>query len=478
MEHAKQFYIDGQWVAPQDQTNAATLDVIDPSTAAAFAQISLGSAADVDRAVAAAKRAFAGYSETTIAQRIDLLQVILDVYRKRYDDMVHAISREMGAPLHYANDAQAWTGVAHLETMIRTLDTFEFEYVKSGVLIRKEAVGVCGLITPWNWPALQIATKVVPALAAGCTMVLKPSELAPLSGIIFAEILDEAGVPAGVFNLVNGEGATVGEAMSRHPDIDMMSFTGSTRAGVQVAKAAADTVKRVHQELGGKSANLILEDADLKQAVLRGTRACFDNSGQSCDAPTRMFVPRARLTEALAYAKEAAEALVVGPADAEGVDLGPVISAQQFDKIQRLIGVGIEEGATLVAGGLGRPEGLKDGYFVRPTVFGNVAPTMTIAREEIFGPVLSILSYDSEEEAIAMANDSLYGLAGYVQSASIEHAHAVAKRLRTGTIYLNYADYNPEAPFGGFKQSGNGREYGEFGLEDFLEIKGVVGYAG
>jgi aldehyde dehydrogenase (NAD+) len=326
-------------------------------------------------------------------------------------------------------------------------------------------------------PALQIATKVVPALAAGCTMVLKPSELAPLSGILFAEILDEAGVPAGVFNLVNGEGATVGEAMSRHPDIDMMSFTGSTRAGVQVAKAAADTVKRVHQELGGKSANLILEDADLKHAVMRGARACFDNSGQSCDAPTRMFVPRAHLDEALAYAKEAAEALVVGPADAKGIDLGPVISEQQFDKIQRLIGVGIEEGATLVAGGLGRPEGLKDGYFVRPTVFGHVTPNMTIAREEIFGPVLSILGYDSEDQAVAMANDSLYGLAGYVQSASIEHAYAVAKRLRTGTIYLNYADYNPDAPFGGFKQSGNGREYGEFGLEDFLEIKGVVGYA-
>ncbi|HEX7914092.1 MAG TPA: aldehyde dehydrogenase family protein [Paraburkholderia sp.] len=476
MEHAKQFYIDGQWVDPVGQ-NAATLDVIDPSTAGAFAQISLGSAADVDRAVAAAKRAFPAYSETTIEQRIDLLQAILDVYRKRYDDMAHAISREMGAPLQYANDAQAWTGVAHLEAMIRTLDTFEFECTKNSILIRKEAVGVCGLITPWNWPALQITTKVAPALAAGCTMVLKPSELAPLSGIIFAEILHEAGVPAGVFNLVNGEGHTVGEAMSSHPDIDMMSFTGSTRAGVLVAKAAADTVKRVHQELGGKSANLILEDADLKTAVMRGARACFDNSGQSCDAPTRMFVPRAREAEALAYAKEAADALRVGPADAKESDLGPVISEQQFDKIQRLIGVGVEEGATLVAGGLGRPEGLKDGYFVRPTVFGKVTPQMTIAREEIFGPVLSILAYDSEDEAIVMANDSLYGLAGYVQSGSIEHAHAVAKRLRTGTIYLNYADYNPDAPFGGFKQSGNGREYGEFGLEDFLEIKGVVGYS-
>ncbi|MFM0598423.1 aldehyde dehydrogenase family protein [Paraburkholderia dilworthii] len=478
MQHTRQFYIDGQWVDPLDQGEANTLDVIDPSTATAFEQIALGSAADVDRAVAAAKRAFPAYSETTIAQRIDLLQAILDVYRKRYDDMVHAISREMGAPLQYANDAQAWTGVAHLETMIRTLDTFDFESMKNGILIRKEAVGVCGLITPWNWPALQITTKVAPALAAGCTMVLKPSELAPLSGLIFAEILDEAGVPAGVFNLVNGEGRTVGEAMSRHPDIDMMSFTGSTRAGVQVAKAAADTVKRVHQELGGKSANLILEDADLKQAVMRGARACFDNSGQSCDAPTRMFVPRAREAEALAYAKDAAEALKVGPASAAGTDLGPVISEVQFDKIQRLIGVGMEEGATLVVGGVGRPDGLKDGYFVRPTVFGKVTPDMTIAREEIFGPVLSILAYDSEDEAIAMANDSLYGLAGYIQSGSIEHARAVARRLRTGTIYLNYADYNPDAPFGGFKQSGNGREYGEFGLEDFLEIKGVVGYEG
>ncbi|MFM0646642.1 aldehyde dehydrogenase family protein [Paraburkholderia bryophila] len=478
MQHTRQFYIDGQWVDPLDQGEANTLDVIDPSTATAFEKIALGSAADVDRAVAAAKRAFPAYSETTIAQRIDLLQAILDVYRKRYDDMVHAISREMGAPLQYANDAQAWTGVAHLETMIRTLDTFDFESMKNGILIRKEAVGVCGLITPWNWPALQITTKVAPALAAGCTMVLKPSELAPLSGLIFAAILDEAGVPAGVFNLVNGEGRTVGEAMSCHPDIDMMSFTGSTRAGVQVAKAAAESVKRVHQELGGKSANLILEDADLKQAVMRGARACFDNSGQSCDAPTRMFVPRAREAEALTYAKEAAEALKVGPANAEGTDLGPVISEAQFDKIQRLIGVGMEEGATLVAGGAGRPDGLKDGYFVRPTVFGKVTPDMTIAREEIFGPVLSILAYDSEDEAIAMANDSLYGLAGYIQSGSIEHARAVARRLRTGTIYLNYADYNPDAPFGGFKQSGNGREYGEFGLEDFLEIKGVVGYEG
>ncbi|HZZ09713.1 MAG TPA: aldehyde dehydrogenase family protein [Paraburkholderia sp.] len=474
MQHARQFYIDGQWVDPLE---AATLDVIDPSTAQAFAQISLGSAADVDRAVAAAKRAFAPYSETTIAQRTDLLQSILDVYRKRYDDMAHAISREMGAPLQYANDAQAWTGVAHLETMIRTLDTFEFEAVKNGILIRKEAVGVCGLITPWNWPALQITTKVAPALAAGCTMVLKPSELAPLSAILFAEILDEAGVPAGVFNLVNGDGATVGEAMSRHPDIDMMSFTGSTRAGVQVAKASADTVKRVHQELGGKSANLILEDADLKEAVSRGTRACFDNSGQSCDAPTRMFVPRARMDEALGYAKDVAQALKVGAADAKESDLGPVISEQQFDKIQRMIRAGMEEGATLVAGGPGRPEGLGAGYFVRPTVFGHVRPEMTVAREEIFGPVLSILGYDTEDEAIAMANDSVYGLAGYIQSGSIEHARAVAKRLRTGTIYLNYADYNPEAPFGGFRQSGNGREYGEFGLEDFLEIKGVVGYA-
>jgi aldehyde dehydrogenase (NAD+) len=473
MQHHQQFYINGQWVDPLEPK---TLDVIDPSTAKPFTQISLGSAADVDRAVAAAKAAFPAYAETTVQQRIDLLQSILEIDRKRYDDMVATISREMGSPRQFAHDAHAWTGVAHLETMIRTLQHFEFEYAKGSILIRKEAVGVCGLITPWNWPALQITTKVAPALAAGCTMVLKPSELAPTSAILFAEILDEAGVPAGVFNLVNGEGQVVGEAMSRHKDIDMMSFTGSTRAGVQVAKSSADTVKRVHQELGGKSANLILEDADLRDAVTRGTRACFDNSGQSCDAPTRMFVPRARLDEALGYAKEVADALVVGPADAASVDLGPVISQQQFDKIQSMIEAGVREGATLVAGGPGRPQGLADGYFVRPTVFGHVTPDMTIAREEIFGPVLSILGYENEDEAVALANDSIYGLAGYVQSASLERARAVARRLRTGTIYLNYAEYTPEAPFGGYRQSGNGREYGEFGLEDFLEIKGVVGY--
>ena len=473
MQHATQFYIDGQWVDPLEP---AAIDVIDPSTGTAFAKFAMGTAADVERAVAAAKAAFPAYADTAVKQRIALLQAILEVYRKRYGDVVDAISREMGAPKRFAHDAQAWTGVAHLETMIRTLETFPFEYAKGNILIRKEPVGVCGLITPWNWPALQIISKVAPALAAGCTMVLKPSELAPVSAMILAEIFDEAGVPAGVFNLVHGEGRTVGEAMSRHPDIDMMSFTGSTRAGVRVAKAAADTVKRVHQELGGKSANLILADADLRTAVMRGAQACFDNSGQSCDAPTRMFVPRAREAEALACAKEVAESLVVGPADAGTTDLGPVISQQQFDKIQQMIERGIQEGAVLVAGGVGRPEGLTQGYFVRPTVFGQVKPDMTIAREEIFGPVLSILAYDTEDEAIAMANDSIYGLAGYVQSASLAHAGAVAKRLRTGTIYLNYADYSPEAPFGGYRQSGNGREYGEFGLEDFLEIKGVVGY--
>jgi len=473
MQHATQFYIDGQWVNPIEPK---TLDVIDPSTAKPFAQISLGSAKDIDRAVAAAKKAFTSFSETTVAQRIELLQAILETYNKRYDDMVDAICREMGAPKQFARDAQAWTSSAHLETMIRTLQDYPFEHMKGNILIRKEAVGVCGLITPWNWPALQITTKVAPALAAGCTMVLKPSELAPMSALLYAEILHEAGVPAGVFNLVNGEGHTVGEAMSRHKDIDMMSFTGSTRAGVQVAKSAADTVKRVHQELGGKSANLILEDADLRDAVTRGARACFDNSGQSCDAPTRMFVPAARMDEALGYAKAVADALVVGPADASTSDVGPVISQMQFDKIQSMIDAGIREGATLAAGGPGRPEGLKEGYFVRPTVFGHVKHDMTIAREEIFGPVLSIIGYDTEDQAVAMANDSIYGLAGYVQSASLERARAVAKKLRTGTIYLNYAEYSPEAPFGGYRQSGNGREYAEFGLHDFLETKGVVGY--
>ena len=382
----------------------------------------------------------------------------------------------MGAPAWLSSRAQAATGLAHLNQMIAILKDFSFESMRGTTLIAREPVGVCGFITPWNWPMNQIACKVVPALAAGCTMVLKPSEIAPLNAVIYAEILDAAGVPKGVFNLVNGDGATVGQAIASHPDVDMVSFTGSTRAGIAVAKAAADTVKRVHQELGGKSANIILPDADLQKAVAGGVQSCFNNSGQSCNAPTRMFVQARQHDRAVEIAKAAAEATKVGDPNTKGTTIGPVVSEAQFRKIQRLIEAGIAEGATLVAGGPGRPEGFNRGYYVRPTVFANVKPAMTISREEIFGPVLSILPYETEEQVIGLANDTVYGLSGYVQSGDIEHARKVAAQLRTGNVHLNGAGPDFGAPFGGFKQSGNGREWGEFGLEEFLEVKAVMGY--
>jgi aldehyde dehydrogenase (NAD+) len=383
----------------------------------------------------------------------------------------------MGAPLSLSKNAQAAIGVGHLMTAIKVLKDFEFLKVQGTSAIAYEPVGVVGMITPWNWPINQIACKVAPALAAGCTMVLKPSEIAPLNAILFAEILDEAGVPPGVFNLVNGDGPTVGEAMSAHPGIDMMSFTGSTRAGIAVAKAAADSVKRVAQELGGKSANIVLEDADLSKVIPEGVMNMFSNSGQSCNAPSRMFVPRGLQDEVVAIAKAVAEKVKVGDPFGEGTKLGPVVSETQFNKIQRLIQAGIDEGATLVTGGVGRPEGLNRGYYVRPTIFADVTNDMTIAREEIFGPVLAILPYDSEEQAIEQANDTPYGLSGYVQSGSIEHARAVAAQLRTGMVHLNGAGVDLNAPFGGYKQSGTGREWGKFGFEDFLEVKAVMGYA-
>jgi len=472
MQDRLQFYIDGAWVDPVEPK---TLDVIDPAREEPFARISLGSAKDVDKAVAAARRAFEGYSRSTKDERIALLQNILDVYQKRYGEMVETISREMGAPLKLSRNAQAATAIAHLSTALSVLKDFEFTHVKGTTAIVYEPVGVCGLITPWNWPINQVACKVVPALAAGCTMVLKPSEIAPMSALLFADILHEAGVPAGVFNLVNGDGPSVGEAMSAHPGIDMMSFTGSTRAGIAVARAAAGTVKRVAQELGGKSANIVLDDADLDKAVAGGVMGCLTNSGQSCNAPTRMFVPRTLHDRAAAIAKAAAEKARVGDPFAEGTSMGPVVSQVQFDKIQSLIKKGIDEGATLVTGGLGRPEGLNRGYYVRPTVFANVTNDMTVAREEIFGPVLSILPYDTEEDAVRQANDTVYGLSGYVQSASVERARAVARKLRTGNVHLNGAGPDFAAPFGGYKQSGNGREWGEFGLHDFLEVKAVMG---
>jgi aldehyde dehydrogenase (NAD+) len=467
------FYINGEWVAPLEPK---PFDVINPATEEPVAQISLGSARDVDRAVAAAKAAFPAFSRTSKAERIALLQKIVEAYKARYDELAQTITKEMGAPAWLASRAQAATGLAHLNQMIAILKDFSFESLRGTTLIAKEPVGVCGFITPWNWPMNQIACKVVPALAAGCTMVLKPSEIAPLNAVIYAEILHAAGVPKGVFNLVNGDGATVGQAIASHPDIDMVSFTGSTRAGIAVAKAAADTVKRVHQELGGKSANIILPDADLQKAVAAGVQSCFNNSGQSCNAPTRMFVQALQHERAVEIAKAAAEATKVGDPNTKGTTIGPVVSEAQFRKIQRLIEAGIAEGATLVAGGPGRPEGFNRGYYVRPTVFANVKPEMTIAREEIFGPVLSILPYDSEEQVIRMANDTVYGLSGYVQSGDLEHARKVAAQLRTGNVHLNGAGPDFGAPFGGYKQSGNGREWGEFGLDEFLEVKAVMGY--
>ncbi len=467
------FYIDGEWVAP---LQPRPFDVINPATEEPVAQISLGSAGDVDRAVAAAKAAFPAFSRTSKAERITLLQKIVDAYKARYDELAQTITKEMGAPAWLSSRAQAATGLAHLNQMIAILKDFSFESVRGTTLIAKEPVGVCGFITPWNWPMNQIACKVVPALAAGCTMVLKPSEIAPLNAVIYAEILDAAGVPKGVFNLVNGDGAGVGQAIAAHPEVDMVSFTGSTRAGIAVAKAAADTVKRVHQELGGKSANIILPDADLQKAVAGGVQSCFTNSGQSCNAPTRMFVQARQHDRAVEIAKAAAEATKVGDPSTKGTTIGPVVSEAQFRKIQRLIEAGIAEGATLAAGGPGRPEGFNRGYYVRPTVFANVKPAMTISREEIFGPVLSILPYDSEEQVIRMANDTVYGLSGYVQSGDLEHARKVASQLRTGNVHLNGAGPDFGAPFGGYKQSGNGREWGEFGLDEFLETKAVMGY--
>lgn len=474
MKDTTKFYINGQWVDP---TTPKTCDVINPATEEAFATISMGSAADVNKAVAAAKAAFPAFSRTTREERMALLQKIMGVYQSRYDEIAETISKEMGAPIWLSKAAQAATGLGHFAKTLEILKDYTFEEDRGQTRIVREPVGVCGFITPWNWPINQIVCKVAPALAAGCTMVLKPSEVAPLNAHLLAEILDEAGVPAGVFNLVDGDGIEVGATLSAHPDVDMMSFTGSTRAGIEVAKAAAPTVKRVAQELGGKSANIILEDADLQSAVAGGVMGVMNNSGQSCNAPTRMLVPAAKHDEALKIAAAAAEKVTVGDPFAEGVKIGPVVSEVQFNKIQDLIQKGIDEGATLVAGGTGRPEGFNKGYFVRPTIFGNVSNDMTIAREEIFGPVLTILPYKDEAEAISIANDTVYGLSGYVSSGSIEHARDVASQLRTGNVHLNGAGPDFGAPFGGYKQSGNGREWGEFGFEEFLEVKAVLGFS-
>ncbi len=466
------FYIDGTWVDPVGGTR---MGVENPATEEIVCEVALGSLADADRAVMAARAAFADFTVWPVVDRIALLRRVLAEYNARYEDFAQAMSTEMGAPLEWARGAQAWAGQVHIESTIKSAEDMVWEYSRGNSRILYEGIGVCALITPWNWPMNQIACKVAPALIAGCTMVLKPSEIAPLSGVLFAEVCHAAGVPAGVFNLVNGTGADVGARLSSHPEVDMVSFTGSTRAGTAVAAAAAPTVKRVAQELGGKSANIILPGADLAAAVRGGVDGCFANTGQSCDAPTRMFVPRESHDAALAVAKETAEAMVSGDPRDPLTTHGPVISKLQFDKIQRLIQAGIDEGATLVTGGTGRPQGLNRGWFVRPTVFGGVTSEMTVSREEIFGPVLAILPYDSVDHAVEMANDTVYGLAAFVQG-PLPEARAVARRLRAGQVNLNYPDWDTFAPFGGYKQSGNGREYADWGIHDFCEVKAIVGY--
>jgi aldehyde dehydrogenase (NAD+) len=473
MDNSQKFYINGQWVEP---STGNRLTVINPATEEAAGTIALGAQADVDAAVAAAKAAFPAFSQTTREERLALLGRITEAYKARMGDIAAAVSSEMGAPTALANRAQAPSGIGHLMATAKALEDFEFAEDVGTSRIEYEAIGVCAFITPWNWPLNQIAAKVAPAIAAGCTMVLKPSEVAPLNAIVFAEVMHAAGVPAGVFNLVNGDGPTVGAALSSHPDVDMVSFTGSTRAGVEVARNAAPTVKRVHQELGGKSANVILDDVDLATVVARDVGRMCVNSGQSCNAGTRMLVPKARMQEAADAAAAAADKIVAGDPTADGTTIGPVVSEAQFDKIQRLIQAGIDEGATLVAGGTGRPDGINKGYFVKPTVFANVTNDMTIAREEIFGPVLSIIGYEDEDDAVRIANDTVYGLASYVSSNDVDRARSVARRMRSGNVHLNGAGTDSNALFGGYKQSGNGREFGKHGIMEFLESKAILGY--
>ncbi|QEI06585.1 aldehyde dehydrogenase family protein [Pigmentiphaga aceris] len=466
------FYIDGAWVAPD---KLVTEDVIDPRNEQVVGRIAMGNDSDVNRAVAAAKAAFAGYAEMSVQDRLDLLQAIISAYQRRSDELVDAVQHEMGAPASWAKNAHVPAGLRHLTEALKVLQDYPFDRMLGTALIAREPIGVCGLITPWNWPLNQLTCKVGPALAVGCTMVLKPSERSPLSAMIFADILHEAGVPKGVFNLVNGDGPTVGAALASHPDIDMVSFTGSTRAGVAVAKAAADTVKRVSQELGGKSANILLHDADLENAVRQGVLGCMRNTGQSCNAPTRMLVPRVLQEQAIEIAVSVAQELGYDDSNPATV-IGPVANAAQFARVQHLIEQAIAEGSRVVIGGPGRPAGIDAGYFVQPTIFADVDPSMTIAREEVFGPVLAIIPYDTEDQAVAIANDSVYGLSGYVSSANVDRARSVARRLRTGMVHINGSKSSASAPFGGYKQSGNGREWGVFGFDEYLETKAIFGY--
>jgi aldehyde dehydrogenase (NAD+) len=476
MQELRKFYIDGQWV---DANSDATLEVINPSTEEAYAAISIGNEADTNAAVAAARAAFDSWSQTTKEERLALLEKLLEVYTRRRDEMGETISQEMGAPLLWAKGAQAGTGLNHITNFIKALKDFDFDRPLNDSApndrIMYEPVGVCGLITPWNWPMNQVTLKVIAALATGCTMVLKPSEMAPMSSLLFAEMIDEAGFPKGVFNLVNGDGDGVGSQLTNHPDVDLISFTGSTRAGKLITKAAADTVKRVYLELGGKGANIIFADAR-EDAIAWSVKRCFSNTGQSCNAPTRLLVERSIYDKAVAAAVEAANETLVDIASKEGPHIGPLVSQSQFDKVQALIAAGIEDGATLTAGGLGRPEGIDKGYFVRPTVFTDVNNEMTIAREEIFGPVLSIIPFDDEADAIRIANDTVYGLTNFVQTEDGQKANRVARRLRSGMVEMNGMARSGGAPFGGYKQSGNGREGGSWGLEDFLEVKSISGW--
>ncbi|WP_441232062.1 aldehyde dehydrogenase family protein [Tardiphaga sp. 215_C5_N2_1] len=473
MENSRKFFIDGTWVNP---FSSDFCSVNNPATEETVAQVALGSAADVDRAVEAARRALPVYAGRSSAERSEMLQSILIAAEARSEELALLISAEMGSPITQSRQMQVVVALSHFKEMVAVLRTYEFERFMDDTLLRREAIGVCGLITPWNWPLHQVTAKLAPALAAGCTVVVKPSEIAPLSTILFMDILKDAGVPPGVVNLVNGSGATVGEAIASHPGIAMVSFTGSTRAGILVAKAAANSVKRVVQELGGKSANVILPDADLERVVPAGVARCFANTGQSCQAPTRMLVHHSQQERVFDIAREAAAQCRVGDPLDPATTMGPLVSSAQFDRVQRFIERGIRDGATLVCGGPGRVQGLTRGYFVRPTVFGNVDRKMEIAQQEIFGPVLSIITYRTEDEAVEIANATSYGLAGYVHSGDLDRARAVAKRLQAGRIYMNGGAHKASIPMGGYKQSGNGRELGIFGLEEYLEVKAVLGY--
>ena len=467
-------YIDGAWV---ELPGAQTLPVIDPSSGESIAEVAAGTSVDLDRAVAAARRAFPAFADSPMEARIALLERIHALILERAEPLARILTLEMGAAIGHARAAHVPLAAAHVQAAIDVLRDYDFLTMRGSTAIVREPIGVCALITPWNWPLYQITAKVAPALAAGCTLVLKPSELSPLSAMMFAQIVHDAGAPAGVFNLVNGTGPEVGAAMAAHPDVDMISITGSNRAGVLVAQAAAPTVKRVTQELGGKSPNILLPDADFERVVPLGVMAAFRNVGQSCSAPTRMIVPRDRLAEVEAIARATAESIVVGPPGEEATVMGPIANRAQFHRVQTMIAAGLDDGARLVCGGAGQPEGLEQGFFVRPTIFSDVTCAMRIAQEEIFGPVLVIMPYDDVNEAVDMANDSMFGLGGHVQGKDMEQARSIARRIRTGQVHLNHPAWDPHAPFGGYKRSGNGREYGAFGFEEYLEVKSILGFA-